>query len=64
MDKMLEEPLVDFDFGDKWDDKNGGSNFQIDSDEKVKGKRGRCHFCKNDGKIIVKNAKVVVLHAK
>lgn len=45
IDKILEELLVDFDFDDKWDDENADLNFQIDCDEEVKGKRGRCHFC-------------------
>lgn len=28
IDKMLEESLVDFDFGDEWDDANADPDFQ------------------------------------
>lgn len=32
IDKLLEEPIVDYDFGDEWDDENVDPDFQIDSD--------------------------------
>lgn len=32
IDKILEEPMVDYDFGDEWDDENVDPDFQIDSD--------------------------------
>lgn len=51
MDKILEAPLIDFDFEDEWDNKIADPSFQIDSNEKVIEKQGRFHFCKNDGEI-------------
>lgn len=32
IDKISEEPMVDFDFGDEWDDEAADPDFQIDSD--------------------------------
>ncbi|KAL4083593.1 hypothetical protein QTP88_028909 [Uroleucon formosanum] len=31
IDKLLEEPMVDYDFGDEWNDENVDPDFQIDS---------------------------------
>lgn len=34
-DKILEEPLVDFNFNNEWDDESEDSDFQIDNDEDI-----------------------------
>lgn len=31
INKLLKEPMVDYDFGDEWDDENVDPDFQIDS---------------------------------